>query len=367
MIRPPFRPRNPIKCIGPYTGAAVDERVDWDEIGKDCYDHGYNQISVFLTTAFHNHLGTFYPWPLVGSKYDYSRLNPIWRAHIAKMFDRLAFWRITPHICFVDQFHDYEYSKKDPFRQGLGSGNDWDRWLENALYNSWDGDKYRWIKWDEPSNGNYTNFKTTSPFGAGMNRYVGAVVAEAKKVLNKKAPNGNPLYPDFQVSWKWGNETFAYINEDGSTDNSKGRGDRDEIYVWIKEKFKTAGFIEGKNIFSYFDFAALIRGRWDFHYPTMDIAFRKGIRGRHKARIEIHHMLTLDDIKDMESKGKVDWRYAMHSTDGDLKMIADYSELGHSKYHTDLKLDVKKGEPYFPLNWMQFWRTYFPRYYNYVK
>jgi len=289
------------------------------------------------------------------------------------MFDRLGFWRITPRVCFVDQFHEKDESDIDPFRQGLGTGNEWDKWSENALYNSWDGDKYRWLKWDEPKPRQYTNFRATSPFGQGMNRYVGAVVAEAKKVLNKKAPNGKPLYPDFQVSWKWGNETMAYVNDDGTIDKSKSRGDRDEVHVWIKEKFKAAGFVNGKNVFSYVDYAALVRGLKVFSYPVMDFAFNgrpnnpnDGIRG-HGDRLEVHGILSLDAIRKLETQANIDWKFTTFSTDGDLKMVADYPELGHSKYHVDLKLDVKKGEPYFPLNWMQFWRTYFPRYYNYVK
>lgn len=361
MIRPPFRPKTPIKCVGPYVGAG-DPKVkaeQWDEIGKDLYDAGYNQLSVFLT------LDTpldFYPWPKVDNVYDFGTIRPDWEEHIYTMMERLAFWRISPKVKFVDSYH----GKNDPFDQGLKPFDD------EELYSSWANDRYNWIMWDELVPRHYTNFRPVNAFGRGMINYIHAVVRCAKRVKDLKNPAGKPLYPDFRIVIAWANETHA-IFEGNATHPSKTLGDRDEILFWIQGLFHEAGFENNKNMLVEVDYLAFRPNVRSVDYNIMakvrhDLA-KKG------QRLEIHGILSIADIKKYTNitlniggvPVKFDPKTCLFSTDGDLGMNGKYVELGHSPHHVDLKLDCTIGQPFFPANFMQFWRTYFPKYRTYVK
>src|SRR6185436_6025397 len=214
MNRPEWRPKTPIKSCGPYVGAG-DPKVKaehWDEIGKDLYDAGYNQLYTFLIL---NTPLRFLPLD------DANNLDQKWVAHIDTMIDRLAFWRIQPAFKFADQYHPNE--KNDPFAA----------LTVEQLYSSWDGKKYSWIQWDELHPRQYTNFRPTSDLGRGIFAYVKAVVRSCKKALD--------TYPDFRVVVTWANETMALF-EGNDTHPSKTRGDRDEITFWLMKEFENAGF-----------------------------------------------------------------------------------------------------------------------------
>lgn len=341
-IRPPIRPRTPIKCIGPYTGAG-DPKVkaeQWDEIGKDMYDAGFNQFSVFLVLATPL---KFWPIPMTKE----------WEDHIYTMLERLAFWRISPKIKFVDQFHE---DNDDPFA----------RLSVEQLYSSWDGDKYSWIKWDEPAPRKYTNFRATTPLGKDIIKYIQTVVKCAQRVKDLKRPNGTPLYPDFRLVVAWANETMAIFDEEGNHP-VKTRGDRDEILYYVQGLLKDAGFVLNKNLLVEVDYLAFRPDIRHVDYQTMaNVSQYLTKKGQ---RLEIHGILTVDDIKKYIAAG-VNPKSSLFSTDGDLKMIdyeKRYTALGHSPYHVDLKLDCKKGQPFFPTNFMKFWRTYFPAYKTFIK
>lgn len=333
--RPPFRPKTPIKCAGPYTGAG-DPKVkaeQWNEIGKDLYDAGYNQFSVFLV------LGTplkFWPIPMTKK----------WEDHIYTMMERLAFWRISPKIKFVDQYHEGE--PNDPFS----------KLTVEQLYSSWDGQKYSWMQWDEPTPRHYTNFRATTPLGKNIMKYVQTVVKCAQRVKDLKRPNGTLLYPDFRLVVAWANETMALFQ--GNDDHpSKTRGDRDEVLGWVQGLLKDAGFVLNKNLLVEVDYLAYRDSIRNIDYPTMasvsQYLTKKG------QRLEIHGIETIDDIKKFIQAG-VNPKSTLFSTDGDLRMEADGQALFDSPYHVDLKVDCKKGQPFFPTNFMAFWRKYFPPY-----
>src|SRR6185312_6079817 len=90
-------------------------------------------------------------------------------------------------------------------------------------------------------------------------------------------------------------ETTAYFSSKlGKVDKLRSRGDRDEIHVWIKNKWLAAGFKEGKDVLSYFDYSCNIDGKKSLEYGCMKDAY-KGIRMR-GSRLEVHGILDVPDI-----------------------------------------------------------------------
>ena len=343
MNRPPFRPKTPIKSCGPYVGAG-DPKVkaeEWDEIGKDLYDAGYNQLYTFLIL---NTPLRFLPLN------DANDLKPEWVEHIDTMIDRLAFWRIQPAFKFADQYHEGE--NNDPFAALTVEQ------LYSSVYktsNPREPWKYAWITWDEDRPRQYTNFRPTSDLGRGIFAYVRAVVRSCKKALD--------TYPDFRVVVTWGNETMA-VFKGNETHPDKTRGDRDEVTYWLMKEFENAGFVKNKNLLVNVDYLAFRPDVRHVDYNIMGKVSRDLTKkGQH---LEIHGIKTLDDIKKYLNAG-VNWKSTLFSTDGDLKMQADYRDLGHSQYHVDLKLDTVPPNPIFPTDFMKFWRRYFPKYRTYVK
>lgn len=351
---------NAIKMFGAYVGVGVDPKVDFDNLGQKLSQAGYTAISIFLTTAFNN--VDLWPWTRSGTKFDFSTINPAWKSHIQRCCDTLAKFNVNPHFCFVDQFHDSGDSPgADPFRQALGSA-----WDEEPLYSSWDGSKYTWLAWDpnkDPKPGHIEDFKVLPGFGQGMQRYIKAVIACCKKTRTQ--------FPTFTPTWKWGNETLARFDPvQGKTTNQ--RGDRDEVYIWVRCLWEQAGFVEGDSMRSYFDYLCVTAGKHKtdpdyINMPTMKSAFTKGVRGKHKANMEIHGILTLADIQKFNAAG-LDEDFLLFSTDGDLGMKADYPGLGKSPFHTDLKFDIKKGQTWDSQDWMKNFNKYWPgKYDRYVK
>ena len=343
--RPPLRPKTPIKCMGVYVGLAGQKAgLDFEEIASDLYNHGYNQISIFLSTVFNN--TGLWPWKLVGTKFDFTQDNEDYYTHYENLVDTFSFWRIVVHNKFVDQFH--EEPGKDPFKQAFGDDVE-------ALYSSWDGSKYRHTKWDEPKPRVYTNFIGVNDVGRGIIRWVKRIAAINAKISKK--------YPDFRTSTAWANETHALFHE-GESHPYKTRGDREEMTYFVRKTFEAAGFTINKKLLVYFDYLAF---RPDIH--TIDkqtmakVSKDLSKRGYH---LEIHGILTLQEISGLITAG-VNGKATMFSTDGDLRMEADYPGLGKSSYHTDLKFDIKKNEPWSSTDMMVNWRKYRERYKDYVK
>lgn len=336
--RPPVRPRTPIKCAGPYVGAG-DPKVtaeDWDKVGKDMYDAGYNQFSVFLA------LNT--PLRFLPVNADLS-LNKKWVESNYNFQERMAFWRHNVQMKIFDQYHEGE--KNDPFAS----------LTTEQLYSSWDGSKYAHTKWDEPLPRRYTNFRPTSKIGIAIKFYVKAVVANSKKVKELKLPNGKPKYPDFRVVLVWANETMALFKD--SNHPVKTRGDREEMLAWVTDLYEQAGFVKGKDLFVQVDYLAF---RPDIR--TIDYKIMANVSKdltRRGMRLEIHGIKTVADIQKYIKAG-VDPKSTLFSTDGDLKYTAEGQKLLDSPYHVDLKVDAKPGQPFFPTDFMQFWNHYFPPY-----
>ena len=364
--RPPVHSRTPQKCVGPYRGLELNMSLeDWDEVGRDAYNSGYNQISIFLT------LQEPWPWPkLPSGKYNYLAINPVWEKQLYNMLERMAFWRITPHICFVNPYHN---NSKDPFCQGLGNhiGPNNLNWPDDeALYSSWNGKIYTWLQWDEEHQRVYTNYRATSIFGRGMLLMINTVINKAKEVKELRRPNDSLLYQDFKISYKWGNETNAFVTyKDPKFPKgkiTKKFGDRDEIFTYIRRLFIEAGFVNGINLYSVVDYLAFNDDELK-NPPDMRICGNVSKDLNSKGfRLELHGIKTTNDIEQFVAHGVIP-RSTLFSTDGDLRMVADYEGLGKSIYHTDLKLDTVPPNPFFPGDFLRFWRTYFPKYKDYIK
>lgn len=333
--RPPFRPKIPIKCAGPYTGLG-DPKVkieQWHEIGRDLYEKGYNQISFFniLRTPMN-----FWPIPMTQA----------WKDHIFNAIRVLAHWRIGVKLKFNDQYH--EGVKNDPFAH-LST---------EQLYSSWDGSKYAHTAWDEPIPRHYTNFRPVNAWAKQYHLYVKTVVEAAKRVKDLKASNSKPIYPDFRLIVAWANETMALF-EGNDHHPIKTRGDRDEMGYWLLSLLKDAGFVLNKNLLFEVDYLAYRDSVRTVDYDIMasvsQYLTKKG------QRLEIHGIKTIADIQKYIQAG-VNPKSSLFSTDGDLRMEADGQDLFDSPYHVDLKVDCKLHEPFFPNNFMMFWRHYFPPY-----
>jgi len=339
--------------VGFYVGVAVDPKVDFDRLGKWTYDHGYNAVSIFLTTGFGN---TLFPWKLNGGKFDYNSLNPVWKEHIYTMLERFAYYRIRTHICFVDQFHKEDDSPNpDPFRQGFKS-DDEELWYSSLPL---DLSFYSFLQWDELKPRKYTNYRTTSAVGHGLELMADYYIEAARQVKEK--------YSDATYSWKWGNETRAVTDADGKFIKSKSRGDRDEVFIWIQNKWTAAGFKDGKDVFSYFDYSCNKADLRTPDYDCLDDGFNRGIRQFRNSRLEIHGILTVKQIQDYIDNAHLDPNYVLWSTDGDLRMQAEYKVLGHAKYNTDLKFDIKKGEAWSSTDFMKNFERYEYRYRDYIQ
>lgn len=361
--RPPFRPRKPVKMIGPYVGF-LSQSSDYDRLGEELYEAGYNAASVFLTTAIGPWIS---PWKPMGSNFNFGVINPVWLNEYKKMSRAMAHWRITVHNKFVDQFHDFEDNPKpDPMRVGLKTGNEFDpKLLYESLDYDWD---YVWISWEEEGAGKYKNYKLLTPFGHGMNLLVDTVIDVNKEMKDE--------FPDFFASWAWANECLAEY--DPNTGKAKNiRGDRDEIHQWIDQKWKAAGFEVAKKYRSYFDYFMRTKGAPRTpHYPSM-AEEQMWIYRRYYAFIEIHGIMGLEDVakydaaKFTDKHGTVyDFNKArtLFSTDGDLRMEADYVGLGKATNipAVDLKLDNKRGQTPLGNDFMAYWDRYFPKYRTYV-
>lgn len=324
-----------IRTLGVYVGLAVDPAVDWEKVCKDAADAGYTSISVHLTSAFFN-VG-LWPWVCVNGKFDFTKINPDYRIHFRRACDAAAANKIALHLCFVDQFHDKgDNPNPDPFRQGLGMGDGWD---EEPLYSSitFGPTKFWWLKWDEDpkiyaeTDKTIAQFKPFGAFGNGMARYIDMIINVCRNV--KLA---NPTAPE--PTWKWGNETLAMKYPDHNPVNK--RGDRDEVVIWLGAKWKKAGF--GNNC--YFDYICVNAGKHktDTDYVAYDVvrdAFKKGVRGKHHAKLEVHGVLN----EQQAARFDLDNRFVKFSTDGDLLMTGDYVGLGKGPLpDVDLKMDSKK-------------------------
>jgi hypothetical protein len=322
-----------------YVGLCCDPKVDFDKIGKDLYDAGYTQVVVFGSTGFNNN--NVWPWPFKNNRFDYTKINPVYAAQLSKLFERMAFYRIRVHFKFVDQFHGSDdVPIPDPFRQAFDDFND------EALYSSYVAatQKKYWLDWDEVTGGHYSNYRCIAPVCGGIDRYINAVIAADKAAKLK--------WPDRPApSWVWANETMAYVDvQTGHVVNVRSRGDRDEVFQWVRAHFSAAGYVDGKDAFSYIDYVALLGGRKDIAYSVLHDAFTRGIRGKEKSRLEIHGMLSESQIRDVNTKAGLDPRYVLYSTDGDLRLTGDYAGLAkQTSFDIDLKLDCKPG-----LN-CQFW------------
>lgn len=370
--RPGRNLKAPVKMLGSYVGLGVDRHhVDLEKIGGELYDAGYNAISLFLTTCFHNTKPTTYPWPLVGAKYDFSKINPDWRNWLYKVIETLAYYRIRPHIAFVDQFHEAgDNPLPDPFRQGLFGNREFDA---DPLYSSvtFAPTKFWWLKWQDAAGNKYVNYQTLGEFGKGMELYINEVIAICKEVKELKNDAGALLYSDFAISWKWANETMAEYNPATKHVDNK-RGDRDEIIYWIWNKFKAAGFTTGPRYRPYFDYFCRDKGGKprDPYYPAM-AEQQYWIWRKYQAHLEIHGVLTTSDIEKYKQARfrtyTLQGSKALFSTDGDLRMQGEYKELGASQENVDLKLDTTAGKPLFTDNYQQFWDAYFPKYKTYIK
>ena len=159
------------------------------------------------------------------------------------------------------------------------------------------------------------------------------------------------------------------------------KGDRDEIQQWIFAKWKANGWVIGGKFNYYFDYFCRDKGGAprDPYYPAM-VEEQYYIGRKYRAQIEIHGVLGNDDINRYASSSAIirgkkisfNRKRALYSTDGDLRMTADYDHIGEDSEgnavdHTDRKLDTVAGKPFFPDNYQMFWDTYFPKYKGYVK
>jgi hypothetical protein len=186
------------------------------------------------------------------------------------------------------------------------------------------------------------------------------MMAFCKMIVNVTArvKANNPKLPE--PTWKWCNEALAEKQTDGTVVNK--RGDRNEIITWLRRLWTAAGF--GENC--YFDYLCTNQGKHknDPDYVAYDV-MRKAfaaIRAQ-KSKLEVHGILTVQDCM----KFGLDEKFVKFSTDGDLLMKAEYSELGHSPLpDVDLKFDYKRSDPE-PHSVNEMWDMYFPRYEHYVK
>lgn len=324
------------RTFGLYVGAMVDPTFDWLGWLTKIKASGYDTISLFMTTLFYNR--ELWPWPLKSGKFNFAAIDPEYRENFRKACVASAATGVRLHLCFVDQFHGTKDAgvndaKHDPFREVFG---DWD---EEPLYSSYVNGKYWWLKWDpnhDPKEYDIptktlSQYKTVGPFGLGMDLFTSMVMSVCATVKRN-----HPEFPE--PTWKWGNETFVRVDESGKKVAS--RGDRDEVVIWMKAKWKRAGF--GNNL--YFDYLAFRggMGREDVAYDIMHDAFTKGIRGKHKAKLEAHGILTVQDCM----RFMLDEHYVKFSTDGDAHMRANYKDLGHSPLpDVDLKYDLPVAHP----------------------
>lgn len=367
-VRPKGLPPFPIKMFGAYVGISVDPKVDYDQVARQLLEAGYNSVSDFDTTAFGsiNKAGThpLWPWPIKNGKFDFNHLDPEWQDNLYRFDETMAFWRIARHHKFFDQFHSPGDSPGlDPFRVGLGTPADFDPESLYSSYNFHDG-KFHWIQWDDVGQ-HQTNFRCLNDLCRGISLYIDYEIATEVRV--------KALYPDSTFSWVWANETF------GECDMSSGKcvgtqrkqGDRDEVFSWVYAKWKAAGFVEGKQYSTFFDFTISNKGKHKtdpdyYNYAEMGKAYQKGIKGKWHSNVEIHGILTTPMVAKYIANG-VEAIHFLPSTDGDLNMVADYRGLGASAFNTDLKFDIRRGEPWSATNWMINFNRYFPRYEHYVK
>jgi hypothetical protein len=343
------------RMLGMYVGMGVDPRTDWDSVLTRLAARGYNAISIFLTTVFANQQ---YPWPLTAGLFDFTVDNEDYYANLNRALVASAKTGVRLHFCFVDQFHSHHDNKgnpgdnpgPDPFRQGLDLGNEWD---ENLLYDSitFAPLKYYWVKWDEPRPRQYTNYRFLGAFGMGMKRFVNRIVNLTKKV--------SVNWPELPLpTWKWSNENLAMVDSTGHPTDK--RGGRDEVHRYIDGRFNAKG-MGGRG---FFDFL-ILDGKTPMYQLMVDV-FRKGVRLWNKAGMEIHEIMDVADTLKFPLT-LPERKEVIFSTDGDLKMEAEYYKLGHSTVpNVDLKFDVKKGEP-IPPDVMDFFNLYWPRYIKYVK
>jgi len=348
---------------------------DYDKLGKDLYEAGYNAVSVFLSTIWNHGL---VPWKKSPTgKFNFGQIDPAYADNYRRMLKAMAFWRITVHNKFVDQFHDIkDFPGDDPMRQGLGK-----LYSDVVLYESLDksdNDNWKnvWIGWKEIGAGKYEDYKMLSDFGRGMELFIDFIIGVNKEIYAE--------FPDYQGSWAWANECLGEY--DPATGTQKNiRGDRDEIHQWIFKKWQASG-IPSSKIRNYFDYFVRIKGEPRTpHYPAF-VEEQMWIQQRYGALIEIHGILTNADIAKFKNatwtdkhgvKHKFIINRALFSTDGDMRMVADYEHLGEDSKgktvcHVDRKLDYAPndlptaGEK---VNFMKFWERYFVKggYPHYVK
>ena len=385
---PPPLGTNYLKSLGMYVGVAVDPNVDPVIISQQMYNNaatlsgGYTVGSIFLSTAFGNVNNAMYPWPRIGTtnKFNLNVINQQWSAHLLAIFKAFSCYHIRPHICFVDQFHKVEDNPgPDPFRQMWGQ--DWSPEPEYSSYvavgqgTQYDG-KQTWLKWDEVKPGQYSNYQLVGVNGKANGMFIDEVIKNYKVVKLQD--------PSFTLEWKWSNEDMAYIDNSGPNPravNAKSRGDRDEVISYVKKKFVDAGFIPNKDTYCFFDYSALVNGRKQFlydpkthkqiggpSYPILANAFSQGIRKKHNARLELHGILTVDDIKKYIAGAGLNEQFVDWSTDGDIRMQAQYVLLGKSSYkEIDLKLDAKPGQTWDTQHYMVNFYKYFPPYRDYPR
>lgn len=308
------------RTLGLYVGAMVDHTFDWEKWAPRIVASGYDTISVFLTTRYY---GNMMPWPFVNGKYDYTKINPAYRAHFREACIACKKAGLKLHLCFVDQFHDdSEVGPNDNPHTPFALSTE-------ALYSSWDGSKYTWLSWDPKKDPRYlktpaltlAQYKPIGAFGNGMWRFV-------QMIANVLQQTG------VSFSVKWANETFARMEGDKKV---ASRGDTDYCVIWMRSILQAAGL----KFDLYFDFLVFQDGIGREHV-NYDLMHKTGIQTKHHAKFEIHGIMNVADCLRFQLPND----QVKYSTDGDLHMTAKYSELGHSSLpDVDLKYDTAAPHP----------------------
>lgn len=344
-----------MRTFGLYVGGAVDPAFNAAVRFPKIKSMGFDSISLFLTTFFY---GGLWPWVIVNGKVT-AKINPAYREHLRSLLLASAASGLRLHLCFVDQFHDE--GGFDAIRELFGS-TDEERWYSSVVQepnNDWV--KY-WLDWDEAVEGKPTNFRPIGRAGQCMTLFINMVIN-----LIATVKKNHPELPT--PTWKWGNECMSEKRADGVV--VPKRGDRDEVYTYVKQKWIAKGFSSED---SYFDYICVNDGKTkqDPDYIAYDVmrgddgnSGLASIRKRHKAKLEVHGMLTVNDCNRFDFG--TNRKYVKFSTDGDFKMVAEFEDLMDSNLEdVDLKFDYTKSDKR-PNNVNEMLDWYLPRFEKCVK
>lgn len=321
-----------IRTLGTYI-FPDDSEVKWDQIMGQMQDAGYTSFSLFIGHP------VMEKWPIA---YD-----PFLKA--------CGEHHIDPHVSFCDQFLPTNCALYKMF------GADY----EDALYNSWDGSKYRWLSWSESKGHKFSNFQLVGTQGKRVAEYVNFTIKKMRQWCNK--------YPDMIPTFKWGNETAA-VHKDNKTIGT--RGDRCEAqFHWLRQQWINHGFTFGEDVWQYYDYCCVNEGKHkvdpDFYnYEDIKTAFEAAENHGAGVKLEFHGMLCVNDVIKLHNATGIPLWKIKASTDGDLGMKGKYAELGQSDLpDVDLKLDCTPAEAkkWEAMTNMQKFNFKWPKYKTYIR